>query len=268
MKTKLIIIALLIAGQFANAQVFKAKAVYKVHRKMTIKVKGNPELQKQLDAQMKKMANKTYILRFNNKESVYQQEQELATPNQSSSSVVVVGNSASILYKNIAKKQVVQQINIFGKLFLVSDSLSRAEWELSDEQKKIGKYNCNKATWTQYKPASKFSTKTNKFEATVDTIVTTAWYTAEIPVSNGPETLYGLPGLILEAHIGKTTILCTEIDLNAKDKTPIEAPKKGKKVTIAEFDKIKNKKIEDMNKRYKNNRKGKDKNAISISITQ
>jgi GLPGLI family protein len=29
-------------------------------------------------------------------------------------------------------------------------------------------------------------------------VVTTAWYTPQIPVSNGPRNYHGLPGLIME----------------------------------------------------------------------
>jgi GLPGLI family protein len=37
-------------------------------------------------------------------------------------------------------------------------------------------------------------------------VTITAWYTPEIPVSQGPEGYWGLPGLILEVNDGKTTI--------------------------------------------------------------
>ena len=45
-----------------------------------------------------------------------------------------------------------------------------------------------------------------------------AWYTPDIPVSNGPSTYQGLPGLILEVTEDKTIILCTSVVMNVKDK--------------------------------------------------
>jgi GLPGLI family protein len=49
-------------------------------------------------------------------------------------------------------------------------------------------------------------------------VTITAWYTPEIPVNQGPENYWGLPGLILEINDGKTVILCSKIVLNPKEK--------------------------------------------------
>ena len=55
-----------------------------------------------------------------------------------------------------------------------------------------------------------------------------AWFTPEIPVSSGPSWYQGLPGLILEVSDDDTTILCTKIVMNPKEKTKIKRPKKEK----------------------------------------
>ena len=47
-------------------------------------------------------------------------------------------------------------------------------------------------------------------------LVYTAWYAPEIPISNGPETFGGLPGLILELHTPRMVYLCSEVVLNPK----------------------------------------------------
>ena len=77
-------------------------------------------------------------------------------------------------------------------------------------------------------------------------ITITAWYTPEIPVSQGPEGYWGLPGLILEVNDGKTTILCSKIVLNPKEKAEIKAPSNGKEVSQKEYDEIVTKKMEEM----------------------
>jgi len=69
-------------------------------------------------------------------------------------------------------------------------------------------------------------------------IVVTAWYSPDIPINQGPENYWGLPGLILEVSDGKTVILCSKIVINPKEKKEIKAPKKGKLVTQSEYDKI------------------------------
>ena len=76
-------------------------------------------------------------------------------------------------------------------------------------------------------------------------VVVTAWYTPEVPVNQGPENYWGLPGLILEINDGKTVILCSKIVLNPKEKAEIKASTKGKVVTQAEYDEIMIKKMEE-----------------------
>jgi GLPGLI family protein len=78
-------------------------------------------------------------------------------------------------------------------------------------------------------------------------VVVTAWYTPQIPVSQGPGDFWGLPGLILEINNGGMTVLCSKITLNPKDKVEIKRPTKGEKVSSAEFEAIMMKKLEEMN---------------------
>jgi GLPGLI family protein len=86
---------------------------------------------------------------------------------------------------------------------------------------------------------------TDQGEMPTETVIT-AWYAPEIPVNQGPESYWGLPGLILEVNDGRTTILCSKIVLNPKEKAKIEAPSKGKVVTQAEYDETVMKKMEEM----------------------
>ena len=52
-----------------------------------------------------------------------------------------------------------------------------------------------------------------------------AWFTPQIPVATGPAKHSGLPGLILEVSDERTTMLCTKIVMNPKDKLKIKMPK-------------------------------------------
>lgn len=64
--------------------------------------------------------------------------------------------------------------------YTVSDDL-KIDWQITDEYKKIGNYECKKA------------------KAEVRGRIYEAWYAPELKVMGGPWKLYGLPGLILEA---------------------------------------------------------------------
>ena len=177
-------------------------------------------------------------------------------------------------YKNVKEKIFSVDKEFAGKEFLVQDSLPKLDWKLSGETKKIGNYMCFKATAVRPVSQSDFrnfrrkkedekkeevkqeETKTEEKKQDRNTnfmdqwevpkeIVVTAWYTPDIPINQGPENYWGLPGLILEVSDGKTVILCSKIVINPKEKKEIKAPKKGKLVTQSEYDKIVAEKMEE-----------------------
>ena len=78
-------------------------------------------------------------------------------------------------------------------------------------------------------------------------ITITAWYTPEIPINQGQEGYWGLPGLILEVNDGKTVILCSKVVLNSKEKVEIKAPTNGKDISQKEYDKTVTDKMQEMN---------------------
>ena len=116
---------------------------------------------------------------------------------------------------------------------------------MSGESKKIGQYNCFKATYekkVEEKVFSFGSWDNNKSAGRLKTVEVVAWFTPEIPVSSGPSWYQGLPGLILEVSDDDTTILCTKIVMNPKEKTKIKRPKKGKVISNQDFVTLQDKK--------------------------
>ncbi|MDA9338492.1 GLPGLI family protein, partial [Flavobacteriaceae bacterium] len=89
-----------------------------------------------------------------------------------------------------------------------------------------------------------------------------AWYTPDVPVSNGPSNYGGLPGLILEVNDGNETIMCSEIVLNPKEVKEIKEPIKGKIVTRKKFAEISLEKTKEMMNRYRS----RDGKGIEIKI--
>ena len=83
------------------------------------------------------------------------------------------------------------------------------------------------------------------------TLIVTAWFTPQIPVKNGPGEYAGLPGLILELNIDRTTMLCSKIVLNPKDSDKIEKPTTGKEVTREAYNKIVKEKTEEMRENFR-----------------
>lgn len=234
----------------SQAQDFHGVATYKSHRKMDFKMGGegsNTEMDKQIQEQLKKQFQKEYTLTFNQEASIYKQNEELAKPSPVSSNgiTIEISNGSDVRYKNVKENRYTNQTEMFGKQFLIKDSLSTRAWELVNETKSIGEYTCFKAIFKDSITSTTFTEKGEMSEVKKERI-TTAWYTPQIPVNNGPEDFQGLPGLILEINDGSLTLVCTKIVINPKDKTEIVEPNKGKEVSEKEFGAIMEKKNKEM----------------------
>lgn len=277
MKTK-VLLGLLFLSIGVFAQDFRGKAVYKTHRKIDFKLGDkqggeNSALQKQLKAQLMRQFQKTFTLNFTKNESTYKENEALSSPQQQMGGmqIQIMGNGGGndVLYKNIKEKRYANKTEISGKRFLIKDDLPNYGWEMTGETKNIGKYTCYKATRkrTETRRTIAFGDgdKDGDKEEII-TIETVAWYTPEIPVSNGPESFWGLPGLILEIQDGKQTIVCTEIVLNPKETIEIKEPSKGKKVSQKKFETIMEEHTKDMMERFKNRRRSNDGNSVHIEI--
>ena len=256
------------------AQDFSGRAIYRTHRKSSIKLDSttmasSPGIQEQLEAQMRKMFQKTYSLDFTKSKSVYKEVQELDAPNAPSSNgvmIMVQGSNGSndVLYKNISENRMANKKELMGKVFLIRDNLVAYDWELMGETKNIGNYTCYKAKFEIEEEDIQINMIDGevKEEKVTKKRTLVAWYTPEVPISNGPSNYGGLPGLILEVNDGNQTIVCSEIVLNPKEVKEIKEPTKGKVVTRDEFSKISFEKTKEMMNRYRS----RDGKGIEIKI--
>ena len=279
---KIIIASILMISGIIQAQNFQGMAVYESKTSTAEFAKGlsgnkdiTPEMQKQIEERMKKMFEKTFILNFDKSASIYKEEEKLDAPGEQGGRRMMASmmGGGGTHYKNVKDKQFIVDKEFFGKEFLIKDSLPKYDWKMEGESKQIGNYTCFKATAVvkvnesdfrnfRFKNRDKKETET-KTETVKDTAkakktnftedwempkenTITAWYCPEIPVNQGPENYWGLPGLILEVNDGKTVMLCTKIVMNAKDKVEIKPATKGKQVTQTEYNDIVKKKMEEM----------------------
>jgi GLPGLI family protein len=238
---------------------------------------------KMIAERMKGMLEKTYILTFNNSESIYKEEEKLETRGNSGGGFRMMMGSFSPenQYKNIKTQVLIQEQELFGKQFLINDSIPQLEWTLEKESKQIGQYVVFKATAIKKVDANdlsmirrrgrnndqkKDSLTNDESKVKNDSIkdknpiteievpkevIVTAWYTPMIPVQNGPGEYSGLPGLILELNVYRTTILCSKIVLNPKEGEVIKVPTNGKEVTKKEYNKIVKEKTDEMRENFR-----------------
>lgn len=262
-----------------TAQSFQGKATYKTSRKMNFKMGGDranamsDDEKAQMNARLMKQFQKTFILTFDKSASIYKEDKNLKAPvarpaGGANMMVQVVGGGGGndVYYKNTKENRFANKTEIMGKRFLIKDELPKYDWKLTDETKNIGVYTCYKATYTRQEDRTSMSMENGEVSEKTEKVdvVTTAWYTPTIPVSNGPRGYNGLPGLILEVKEGNETIICSEIVMNPKDKIKIEEPKKGKKVSQAEYEKIMDKKTKEMMEQFKSKRR--NGNNVEIRI--
>lgn len=273
------------AVSFAQ-QDFQGKAYYMSKTTMDLDEWGgremSPEQRKRIEERMKTMLEKEFILTFNKEESVYKEDERLEAPGQgrgwgSFSSSFTGGPK----YKNVKSRELLQDREFFGKQFLIKDELKGLEWKMGTETKQIGNYTCFKATatktvdefdWRSMRPRRGKGRDTDNKEKkegeakdgeekkddndplseieTPKTVEVVAWYTPQIPINQGPDDYWGLPGLILEVSADRTTILCTKIVMNPEEKEEIEKPEKGDEVTQSEYNEIITKKMQEMREMY------------------
>ena len=242
--TKIILLCLLSSATLM-AQDFQGIATYKTQRKLEVKLDSTQTggMQDEIMAMLKKQFEKTYTLRFNKEESIYKEDESLAPPSVGNTVVFVSFGGSEELYKNIKSQHFVKQTDLLGRVFSIQDTLKTNAWKLHSATKNIGEYSCYKATLER-------EVESDLHDGSKKTETVTAWYTLQIPVSNGPEEFQGLPGLILEISYDSQTILCSKVLLNPTKPITIKKPTKGSVVTQSEFDAIMIKKMKEMESQY------------------
>ena len=112
------------------------------------------------------------------------------------------------IYKNQPKTGEYVCFADVSQTFRFEDKLPRIEWQIKDESKNILGYACQKAVGKLYNREW------------------TVWFTMDIPVSEGPWLLAGLPGLILEANDADNIFHFTAMELSKDNTLSVEPTSK------------------------------------------
>ena len=256
--------------EFQGLAVYESKtSTSDMNKRMDGNKDISPEMRKMIEERMKGMFEKTFVLNFDRSASIYKEEEKLDAPGSGGGMRMMSSmmGGGGTYYKNVKDKTYSVDKEFMGKEFLIKDALPQLEWKMESETKQVGGYTCYKATAMKPVEGSDFRNMRAKDEDKKDEkkeekkeqstnfmegfempkeVLITAWYTPEIPINQGPEGYWGLPGLILEVNDGKTIILCSKVVMNAKEKAEIKAPKVGKEVTQKEYDEIVTAKMKEM----------------------
>jgi len=127
----------------------------------------------------------------------------------------------NIWYNDYSSEKFIQQKNIFGETYILTDSLKNINWKITNESRVIAGFNCRKAVGVLF-----------------DSVYVFAFYTDEITVSGGPMSLHGLPGMILGITIPRmfSSWVANKVEINGVNYSTINAPTKGKKKKPVELE--------------------------------
>jgi GLPGLI family protein len=251
----MVLVSIMSTGVFS--QNFSGSATYKTASKIPFKMDSpemTPERKKMMEERMAQAMQKEFELIFNRNESIYKEVVELEKEGQGGMRwMSMMAGGGGTLYKNLSTSTYLDKIEFFGKQFLITDTLEKLNWKLQKETKAIGKYQCNLATTQRVVTLTRSETLNDESRDTTyqDTIDITAWYTMQVPVSNGPAQYGGLPGLIMELNDGQTTMLCTRVSIKPGEEVEINKPEGGEEVSQEEYKKITREKIEEMRRMYR-----------------
>ena len=207
---KIIFIAALMISAKSYAQVFISKGMVEYEVKINNhKSFGEGIWADMMRDKLPKFSTTYYQLTFNNEKSVYQfnRKDEAAKLPWGSD------NEEDVWYNDYNKANFVQQKNVFGEKYLLTDSLLNIKWKITNESREIAGFNCRKAVGIIF-----------------DSVYVFAFYTDEITVSGGPMSLHGLPGLILGLTIPRmfSSYVATRVEVAGVDDKKIAPPLKGK----------------------------------------
>lgn len=122
-------------------------------------------------------------------------------------------NQNNTIYSDLSSNTFIAQKQVYEETFLQKDSLRKINWKLTSEMRTIAGYECRRAN-----------------AIILDSIYVVAFYTDKIPVSGGPESFTGLPGMILGVALPHENI--TWFAKSVTDKpvaaTELKPPVKGK----------------------------------------
>lgn len=155
---------------------------------------------------------------------VFSKDLTLYTPIEKEEEENFFGSAATmqnnIISTNVRTRTSITQKNVFEELYLVKDSVRKINWKITDEQRDIAGYECRRAN-----------------ALIMDSVYVVAFYTDLIPVSGGPESFTGLPGMILGVALPyeHITWFATQVLDQPVPAAKLKAPDKGKPMNQAEL---------------------------------
>ncbi len=252
---KIIICLFILSAAMAEAQMKEGRIVYqRVFQLPVRKFNADPAIADQIP----KTRTDEYELLFSGNKSLWQYLPDARSEGDANTFagggmiIRMAGGTNDVSFHDFANSLKVDQCEIGQKSFVVTDTIRKLEWKLTEETKKIKEYTVKKAVTSVTGSRMSISMENGEMKRTqiADTSLVVAWFTTDIPVSAGPADYQGqLPGVILELDINKGQTVYTATEISSKvNSGKIKEPREGKKLTAAEYAIERQKILEEMRK--------------------
>ena len=159
-------------------------------------------------------------LNFADNKTMFSPVEETTVPSNGFFNDLPATTQSNIIYTDLLTSTSITQKKVFEETFLVKDSTRKINWKITSEMKDIAGYSCRRAN-----------------ALIMDSVYVVAFYTDKIPVSGGPESFTGLPGMILGValpHDNITWFATTVMD-KPVPAAGMKVPVKGKVKTNKEL---------------------------------
>jgi len=122
----------------------------------------------------------------------------------------------NVVYNDYSSGQTITQKQVAEETFLINDSLTKIRWKYTNDTRTIAGYDCRKA-----------------IGFIDDTVAVFAFYTDEILINGGPESIHGLPGMVLGLGVPRlhASWFATRVETSGFSTASLTPATKGKKVT-------------------------------------
>ena len=224
---------MLMAQKDNLSKVGSGTVTYEEVMKLDIKLEG---VSSEMANMLPKERKSKKVLRYNADMSLYENTKADESANEMMSShggatvQIKMMEPDNKMFYDLGSRKQLEQREFMTRQFLIEGDIANNEWKFTANEKVILDYPCREAVRTR------------------DSIQTSVWFTPAIPATTGPADFVGLPGLVLavDSDGGKRKITAINIDLTPVDSKLLAKPKKGKKITREEFDKVVAEKMKEM----------------------
>ncbi len=212
------------AQQFISKGTIEFEVITNVKKTM-----GSGVFWDQLKDQMPNFKTAYYNFTFANNKSIYKfdhyDEKKAKVPE-----FMRIGEDENDWYNDFTTGQTYIQKSKWGSHFNLRDSIQNMHWKISNESRVIAGFNCRKAVGK-----------------ILDSVYVFAFYTDEITISGGPNSINGLPGMILGVTIPRlyVSMLATKLSVNGVKEDIIKPTTSKKYYTNKELSSILDKKVKD-----------------------